>query len=132
MGFLTVRSPRCHNLTRASARYARYGGRPAMATIPTDVPRGATRARKTGSRKPTPRVQAASRGPNWGRLVAEGRAARGAADTGRWRIGQLASLVAKQYGARSLQAFADDIGESYSTVRRYRWVYTRYEPTVRF
>src|SRR5207247_1545845 len=44
----------------------------------------------------------------------------------------LASLVAKQYGSRSLQAFADDIGESYSTVRRYRWVATRYEPTMRF
>jgi hypothetical protein len=76
--------------------------------------------------------RASSRGPNWGRLVAEGRAARAAADTGRWRIGHLASLVAKQYGARSLQAFADDIGESYGTVRRYRWVSTRYEPTVRF
>jgi hypothetical protein len=40
--------------------------------------------------------------------------------------------VAKQYGARSLQAFSDDIGETYATVRRYRWVCTRYEPTVRF
>jgi len=64
--------------------------------------------------------------------VAEGRAARASADAGRWRIGHLASLVAKQYGSRSLQAFADDIGETYSTVRRYRWVFTRFEPTVRF
>src|SRR5438876_1821763 len=76
--------------------------------------------------------RASSRGPNWGRLVAEGRAARASADAGRWRIGHLASLVAKQYGGRSLQAFADDIGETYGTVRRYRWVSTRYEPTVRF
>jgi hypothetical protein len=72
------------------------------------------------------------RGPNWGRLVAEGRQARGAADAGRWRIGHLASLVAKQYGSRSLQQFADDIGETYSTVRRYRWVYKAYDPSVRF
>ena len=77
-------------------------------------------------------ARASSRGPNWGRLVAEGRAARASADAGRWRIGHLASLVAKQYGGRSLQAFADDIGETYATVRRYRWVFTRYEPTVRF
>jgi hypothetical protein len=69
---------------------------------------------------------------NWGRLVAEGRTARGAADSGRWRIGHLASTVAKQYGARSLQQFADDIGESYATVRRYRWVCACFEPTVRF
>jgi hypothetical protein len=76
--------------------------------------------------------QAPSRSLNWGRLVAEGRAARASADQGRWRIGHLASTVAKQYGSRSLQAFAEDIGESYSTVRRYRWVVSRYEPTVRF
>src|SRR5438876_2300631 len=96
-----------------------------MATIQTEAPREGT------GRKPKPTAED-PRGPNWGRLVAEGRAARAAADTGRWRIGHLASLVAKQYGARSLQAFADDIGESYGTVRRYRWVSTRYEPTVRF
>src|SRR2546423_10287418 len=103
-----------------------------MATIPIDVPRRA-RARPPAAPRPrSPRAQASSRGPNWGRLVAEGRAARAAADTGRWRIGHLASLVVTQYGARSLQAFADDIGASYSTVRRYRWVYAHYEPTVRF
>jgi hypothetical protein len=96
-----------------------------MATIHTEVPRG-----KTG-RRPK-RVAKDPRGPNWGRLVAEGRAARGAADAGRWRIGHLASLVVKQYGARSVQGFAEDIGESYSTVRRYRWVYKSYEPSIRF
>src|SRR2546426_12827248 len=101
-----------------------------MATIPIDVPRR-TRARSTGRPRPRPtRAQTSSRGPNWGRLVAEGRAARASADAGRWRIGHLASLVAKQYGGRSLQAFADDIGETYSTVRRYRWGFTRDEPTV--
>src|SRR6266480_1836145 len=94
-----------------------------MATIQQEVPKKPRSAR---------RIVKDSRGPNWGRLVAEGRAARGSADAGRWRIGHLASLVAKQYGGRSLQAFADDIGETYSTVRRYRWVSTRYEPTVRF
>jgi hypothetical protein len=99
-----------------------------MATIPAQVSQGG----KHRTRRNRPSAQASSRGPNWGRLVAEGRAARGAADAGRWRIGHLASLVAKQYGARSLQAFAEDIGEAYATVRRYRWVYTRYEPTVRF
>ena len=78
------------------------------------------------------RAQDDPRGPKWGRLVAEGRQARGAADAGRWRIGHLASLVAKQYGSRSLQQFADDIGETYSTVRRYRWVYKAYDPSVRF
>jgi hypothetical protein len=90
----------------------------------------ATPSKTRAGRRPPAR--ASSRGPNWGRLVAEGRAARSSADAGRWRIGHLASLVAKQYGSRSLQAFADDIGETYSTVRRYRWVFTRYEPTVRF
>jgi hypothetical protein len=99
-----------------------------MASNPIDV---TPRTRSRGAKRPAG-SRASSRGPNWGRLVAEGRAARGAADAGRWRIGHLASLVAKQYGSRSLQAFADDIGESYGTVRRYRWVYARYEPTVRF
>jgi hypothetical protein len=94
-----------------------------VATISIDVPKH--RGNGT-SKKGTPAAL------NWGRLVAEGRAARSGADAGRWRIGHLATLVAKQYGARSLQNFADDIGESYSTVRRYRWVATRYEPTVRF
>src|SRR5438309_11221916 len=78
------------------------------------------------------RAQDDPRGPKWGRLVAEGRQARGAADAGRWRIGHLASLVVKQYGSRSLQQFAEDIGETYATVRRYRWVFKSYDPSVRF
>ena len=94
-----------------------------MATIQQEVPKKPRSAR---------RIVKDSRGPNWGRLVAEGRQARGAADAGRWRIGHLASLVAKQYGSGSLQQFADDIGETYSTVRRYRWVYKAYDPSVRF
>src|SRR6266480_6129957 len=94
-----------------------------MATIQQEVPKKPRSAR---------RIVKDSRGPNWGRLVAEGRQARGAADAGRWRIGNLASLVAKQYGSGSLQQFADDIGETYSTVRRYRWVYKAYDPSVRF
>ena len=106
-----------------------------MATIPLDVPRTKRSGRAVRPPHPTRAPNAngsAARGPNWGRLVSEGRSARAAADGGRWRIGQLASLVAKQYGGRSLQAFADDIGESYSTVRRYRWVFTSYDPTIRF
>ena len=103
-----------------------------MATIPIEVPHKRSRS-KASSRSPRPAPrQASPRGLNWGRLVAEGRQARGAADAGRWRIGHLASLVAKQYGSRSLQQFADDIGETYSTVRRYRWVYKCYDPSVRF
>ena len=94
-----------------------------MATIPIEIrpPRGGARA--------VPKSRASG---DWGRIVAEGRAARQAVDKGRWRIGSLALLVEKRYGARSLQAFADEIGESYSTVRRYRWVVKRYDPTVRF
>ncbi len=69
---------------------------------------------------------------DWGRLVAEGRAARAQADGGRWRIGHLADMVEHRYRSRAVQQFAEDIGESYSTVRRYRWVVTRYEPGVRF
>src|SRR5436190_8924900 len=107
------------NLTRTSGRFRRR----------EDMARNAA-ARSRAAKQAAAR--ASSRGPNWGRLVAEGRAARSSADAGRWRIGHLASLVVSQYGARSLQAFADDIGESYATVRRYRWVYTRYEPTLRF
>jgi hypothetical protein len=94
-----------------------------MATIQQEVPRGGAKAR---------RLHDDARGPNWGRLVAEGRQARGAADAGRWRIGHLARLVVKQYGARSVQQFAEDIGETYATVRRYRWVYKSYDPSVRF
>ncbi|MGH2830455.1 MAG: hypothetical protein ACRDJM_08215 [Actinomycetota bacterium] len=69
---------------------------------------------------------------DWGRLVEEGRSARFAADGGRWRIGQLAGQVEKRYGAGSLLRFAEEIGESYSTVRRYRWVASRYESATRF
>ena len=94
-----------------------------MATIPIEIrtSRGAARA-----------ASKARASGDWGRIVAEGRAARQAVDKGRWRIGSLALLVEKRYGARSLQAFADEIGESYSTVRRYRWVVKRYDPTIRF
>jgi hypothetical protein len=69
---------------------------------------------------------------DWGRLVAEGKAARAAADGGKWRIGQLAMLVERKYRSRSLQRFATDIGECYATVRRYRWVVSRYDSGIRF
>jgi hypothetical protein len=69
---------------------------------------------------------------DWGRLVAEGRDARAEADGGRWKIGHLAGLVERRYATGAVQRFAEEIGESYSTVRRYRWVSSRYEQGVRF
>jgi hypothetical protein len=95
-----------------------------MATISTDTRITTPHSRTRPAQKP--------QGSDWGRIVAEGRAARLSADKGRWRIGTLALLIEKRYGARSLQTFAEEIGESYSTVRRYRWVVKRYDPTVRF
>jgi hypothetical protein len=68
----------------------------------------------------------------WGAIVAEGRAARAQADGGRWRIGHLADTVERRYRSGGLQRFAEDIGEAYGTVRRYRWVVNRYEPGIRF
>lgn len=68
---------------------------------------------------------------DWARLVAEGRAARTTADGGRWRIGGLALLVERRYAAGALQRFAEEIGESYGSVRRYRWVAKAYDPNAR-
>ena len=68
---------------------------------------------------------------DWGRIVAEGLAARAAADGGAWRIGHLALLVEKRYASGALQRFAEAIGESYGTVRRYRWVAKSYDVDVR-
>ena len=68
---------------------------------------------------------------DWTRLVSEGRAARRDADGGRWRIGQLASLVERRYRSGALKRFADEIGESLGSVRRFRWVVEAYDPTAR-
>ncbi len=68
---------------------------------------------------------------DWGRIVAEGRAARTAADGGSWRIGHLALLVERRYASGALQKFAEAIGESYGTVRRYRWVAKAYDVDIR-
>lgn len=68
---------------------------------------------------------------DWRRIVTEGRAARSSADGGRWRIGQLALLVERRYASGALQRFADEIGESYGTVRRYRWVAKSYDANAR-
>lgn len=68
---------------------------------------------------------------DWRRIIAEGRAARASADGGRWRIGQLALLVERRYASGALQRFAEEIGESYGSVRRYRWVAKSYDPNVR-
>lgn len=64
----------------------------------------------------------APRSVDWARLVAEGRAARAAADGGAWRIGRLALLVERRYASGALLRFAQEIGESHATVRRFRWV----------
>lgn len=68
---------------------------------------------------------------DWARMVAEGRAARAQADGGRWRIGQLATLVERRYRSGALERFSREIGESHGTVRRLRWVVSRYEPGIR-
>jgi hypothetical protein len=67
----------------------------------------------------------------WARLVAEGRSARTAADGGRWRIGAIALLVERRYASGALQRFASEIGESYASVRRYRWVTKAYDQNAR-
>lgn len=67
----------------------------------------------------------------WTQLVTEARAARDAADGGMWRIGQLAAMVERKYASRALKRFADEIGESLGTVRRFRWVAGAYSPETR-
>ncbi len=68
---------------------------------------------------------------DWARIVREGRAARAAADGGAWRIGDLANLVERRYRSGALKRFADEIGESVGTVRRFRWVSASYDQTSR-
>ena len=68
---------------------------------------------------------------DWARLITEGRNARATADGGRWKIGHLALLVEKRYASGALQRFAEEIGESYASVRRYRWVAKSYDPDTR-
>jgi hypothetical protein len=84
-----------------------------------------------GKRVPAPAEAVNATSFDWGRIVAEGRAARAAADGGRWRIGTLALLVESRYASGALQRFAEAIGESYGTVRRYRWVTKAYDADVR-
>lgn len=43
-------------------------------------------------------------------------------DARRWRLGDLACLVAKQYGRNTIAAFAKDIGEPVARLRGYRTV----------
>jgi hypothetical protein len=68
---------------------------------------------------------------DWARMVREGRTARQAADGGAWRIGQLAALVERRYRSGALKRFAEEIGESAGTVRRYRWVAAAYDERAR-
>src|SRR5439155_12047174 len=68
---------------------------------------------------------------DWARLIKEGRAARGAADGGAWRIGDLAALVERRYASGALKRFAEEICESLGTVRRLRWVAGAYDEAAR-
>jgi hypothetical protein len=68
---------------------------------------------------------------DWARIVSEARAARKASDGGMWRIGQLALMVERRYASGALKRFADEIGESLGTVRRFRWVAGAYSPETR-
>ena len=63
-----------------------------------------------------------ARSYDWARLVKEGQAARKAADGGAWRIGDLAALLERRYASGALKRFAEEIGESLGSVRRFRWV----------
>ena len=72
-----------------------------------------------------------ARSYDWARLVKEGRAARKAADGGAWRIGDLAALVEHRYASGALKRFAEEIGESLGSVRRFRWVAGAYDESQR-
>jgi hypothetical protein len=68
---------------------------------------------------------------DWAKLIREGRAARLAADGGAWRIGALAAMVERRYASGALKRFADEIGESLASVRRFRWVAGIYDERTR-
>lgn len=68
---------------------------------------------------------------DWASLVAEGRAARADADGCCWRIGRLALTVERRYRSGALRRFAEEIGESLGSVRRYRWVADAYDERAR-
>ena len=68
---------------------------------------------------------------DWSRLIEEGRAARAEADGGSWRIGRLALMVERRYASGALRRFAEEIGESLGSVRRFRWVADAYDDATR-
>lgn len=59
---------------------------------------------------------------DWEDAVNEGIEARKQGDAARWTLGDLAGGVEKAYGEAKLKHYADSIGISYGTLRRYRWV----------
>jgi len=101
-----------------------------MRAIPIDDFLEGTEARRTPAAIP-PVTPLDGKTYDWNRIVSEGRAARAAADGGAWHIGRLALLVEKRYRSGALQRFAEEIGESYGTVRRFRWVAAAYDPNAR-
>lgn len=92
-----------------------------MRTIPIDRFLDGEDGARTGSAVPN----------DWHALVAQGRAARAASDGGFWRIGQLALLVERRYRSGALKRFAEEIGDSLGSVRRFRWVAGAYDDTAR-
>lgn len=63
---------------------------------------------------------------HWDEIVAEGRAAREAADGAQWALGALAMRVEITYGERDLQRFAEQIGIEPDTLDWYRRVARRF------
>src|SRR5260221_12442643 len=72
-----------------------------------------------------------ARSYDWARLIKEGQAARKATDGGAWRIGDLAALVEHRYASGALKRFAEEIGESLGSVRRFRWGPGAYDQSAR-
>lgn len=60
---------------------------------------------------------------SWEELVQAGIEARDDANDGRWRLGELAASIPKDYKTGALEAWAKDIRVKVSAVREYRTVY---------
>jgi hypothetical protein len=67
----------------------------------------------------------------WEELVSAGIEARESKDNSQWVIGDLAVLVAKNYGTSALEDFSKTIGINKNTVLRYRAVSKVWLPTER-
>lgn len=69
---------------------------------------------------------------DWSSLVKEGKEAVNALGESKWQLGDLARKVETKHGEQSLQTFADEVGVSYDSLRRYRDVAKAYpDPATR-